>query len=383
MDSRDLFGLSSVAITDNHCHGLVKDVAGGDLQRFRSFFTETNDEETAHEVARDSIYYKRLIKRLSQFWGIEPNEGQVLAKRQELGHDAVIRDIFGSAHIGSLVVDQGYPAPSETFDMDLFSNLTGSSLGKLLRLELMFQDVVAENTDVKSCISAIRANLENLRDKGYVGLKSIAAYRSGLDITTWDATEVDQAFGQARRKLEEHGHFRIDQKPLIDTFLYAAFEEASKQQLPVQFHVGYGDRDVDLRRASPLLLRSVLEEKDFRSMPVVLLHGSWPYFREAAYLSIMYPNVYFDLSFGIPFLSMLEMRSVATSVLSTASTSKIMYSSDGVHVPEIFWLSALDVREILTGVFKDMVDLGEISVDEGSEIGRRILSGTALKLYGV
>ncbi|HEX6484698.1 MAG TPA: hypothetical protein VF043_38115, partial [Ktedonobacteraceae bacterium] len=65
-------------------------------------------------------------------------------------------------------------------------------------------------------------------------------------------------------------------KPLLDTLLLVTFMEAARQELPVQFHTGYGDTDADMLLANPLHLRAVLERREYRAMPVVLLHEAIP-----------------------------------------------------------------------------------------------------------
>lgn len=53
----------------------------------------------------------------------------------------------------------------------------------------------------------------------------------------------------------------------------------------------FGDKDLDLKLANPLYLRAVLEDKRFGNSRLVLLHASYPYMRQAAYLSQVYPQV--------------------------------------------------------------------------------------------
>ena len=54
--------------------------------------------------------------------------------------------------------------------------------------------------------------------------------------------------------------------------------------LPVQFHVGYGDADVDLHRGNPLLLTDLLRATEPAGVPVMLLHN-YPYHRQPGYLA--------------------------------------------------------------------------------------------------
>ena len=60
-----------------------------------------------------------------------------------------------------------------------------------------------------------------------------------------------------------------------------ALELANRHEMPVQFHAGFGDPDLDLRQANPLHLRLVLEDPRFVRVPIVLLH-LYPFVREGA-----------------------------------------------------------------------------------------------------
>src|SRR4029078_9917001 len=79
----------------------------------------------------------------------------------------------------------------------------------------------------------------------------------------------------------------------------ADFEEPPAQELPVQFHVAFGDDDADLRSANPLQLRGLLTDPLFRRVPFVLLH-CYPYVREAGYLAALYAHVFIDVSLAVP-----------------------------------------------------------------------------------
>lgn len=76
-------------------------------------------------------------------------------------------------------------------------------------------------------------------------------------------------------------------------------------------------------------------------MPVVLLHECYPYTRKPARAATWppstrtYENVYLDLSYGIPLLGYGEMLAFTRQALGVASTRKLMYSSDGMVVPEL------------------------------------------------
>ena len=215
-----------------------------------------------------------------------------------------------------------------------------------------------------------------------MALKSIAAYRTGLDIREWPQVEAEESFHEYRQAAGA-GRARLVHRPLLDTLLHVSFAQAARQEVPVQFHVGYGDADTDLLLGDPLYLRPVLQRPDYRSMPVVLLHECYPYTRQGGYLAAVYENVYLDLSYGIPLLGYGEMLSFTRQALGVAPTSKLMYSSDGIGVPELHWISALDGRRAIGQALGEMVSHGELDVSDAEAAGESILRDNAMHLYGL
>jgi predicted TIM-barrel fold metal-dependent hydrolase len=140
------------------------------------------------------------------------------------------------------------------------------------------ESLLSEYDTLAATEEALAAALEDVRAGGHVALKSIAAYRTGLDIREWAREEAETSFREYRRSAL-NGFTRLVHKPLLDTLLLLAFTLAADQEVPVQFHVGYGDADTDLLLGNPLHLRAVLGKPDNRALPVVL-HECFPYTRQ-------------------------------------------------------------------------------------------------------
>lgn len=377
-----LVELGDVRVVDNHCHAVQTDQRN-EPAAFRAYFTESPDPSMRAVDAGESAYYRRLLRRMAAFHGVAVDEDAVLAARAALSAEQLVAGYLPEGGVGGLVIDTGFPTPDTALDDAVFDAASGAHRVTLLRLEVEFQRLVAEHDRYEGLLDAVRGELADIRGRGFAGLKSIVGYRTGLAVERWSEDDARAAFARARDEVARTGAVRLGHKPLLDTLLHVAFEAAAAQEVPLQFHVGYGDPDADLRRAAPLELRAVLEEPAYRSMPVVLLHGCWPYFREGAYLASVYPNAWLDLSYGIPFLSLAELRSMTRAALGVVPFSKVMYSSDGGRVPEIHWMSAHDGRRLIGEVLGELVADGDLDDTEARRAGERVLRDNAAALYGV
>jgi uncharacterized protein len=373
--------LSNIPLADNHCHGIYQVQIPVDVTAWRQLFTESSDPGMRSTHVTTTLFYRRLIREMATFFECEPTEEAVLAVRQQLDDQNLIGKFLHSANFDVLFVDKGYP-PRELLLPDTeLANLANCRVAPILRVELLMQRLIAENSVLSAVVEALRAALMDVRGQGYVALKSIVAYRTGLDIRIWSMDEVEEAFAVARREVQERGSVRLAHKPLLDTLLHVTFAEAARQELPVQFHTGYGDTDADMLLANPLHLRAILERREYRAMPLVLLHECYPYTQQGAYLATVYENVFLDLSYGIPYLGYHEMLEFTRAALSVAPFSKLLYSSDAVGVPELHWVSAMDGRRVLGQVLGECVANGDLSKTEAEQAGVAVLHDNAMRLY--
>eukprot|EP01133_Synstelium_polycarpum_P015924 gene15924-18930_t len=220
-----------------------------------------------------------------------------------------------------------------------------------------------------------------------VGYKSILAYRVGLAVERWTDVQVRQEFNRIVHEESEEslaidgGTYRLASKILIDFFLRetAAISSRSQHPLPIQIHTGFGDSDLRLELANPLLLKPLIV--DFPTVPITLLHCSYPYQREAAYLCWVYPNCYIDIGLAIPFLSQRGMVDVVRNLFEICPADKMLYSSDAHHIPELYYLGAKWARYTLKVVLQESISNGEITLNEAKEFSRKILRDNVIQLY--
>jgi uncharacterized protein len=372
--------LRHVTVVDNHCHGILRSQRFDDVVSWRRAFTESADPGMPREHVASTAFYQRLIRTLAAFFDCEPEEEAVFAARAEMDATELASELLRAANVEILLIDTGHPPPEEVLPPGELAELGDCRTEPMLRLETLMERLLSEHGSLEEVKEALTAGLDDVRGKGYVALKSIVAYRTGLNVQEWTGEDAEASFREYKRATGE-GLARLDHKPLLDTLLHAALAQAARQEVPVQFHVGYGDADTDLLLGNPLHLRAVLERPEYRSVPVVLLHACYPYTREGGYLAAIYENVYLDLSYGIPPLGYGEMLAFTRGALGVAPISKLLYSSDGIGVPELHWMSAIDGRHVLGQALEDLVAHTELTIPEAEAAGEDVLRGNAIRLY--
>jgi uncharacterized protein len=376
-----MLDLTSISVVDNHCHPVLLEQRM-DGSAFRACFTEASNPVFAEQHVPNSVYYLWMLRQMAMFFGCQSknDEEEVISARNRLEADTLIEHLYRAARIDTFILDVAHPTPEICYSPERMGQLGHCRVAKMLRLETLMQSLIVESNDFDEVVARYSHKLMRLREHGYVAMKSIAAYRTGLNIMHWTKDQAIVSFREAREAIQNE-QLRINHKPLLDYLLRIAFLHASEQELPVQFHTGYGDKDTDMRLGNPLQLREVLENSDYQGMSVVLLHESYPYTQLGAYLAAVYPQVYFDLSYTIPFVERLEMLNFTRQALSIAPASKLMYSSDGIHVPEMHWAAAIRGRSILGHALDEMIEADEIDEEQAYVLARQVLRDTAYTVY--
>jgi predicted TIM-barrel fold metal-dependent hydrolase len=373
--------LSAVPILDQHCHALLRDGRVSGPAAYARFFTESDDPAMHAQHASETVLYRWAVRELAGFLGCAPTTEAVLAARAGHSADALARRLLGEANIAALIVDHGYRT-EETWPPGELAARVPCRVSPILRLETLAQSLIVEHETFDAVLDAYSARIERARADGFVGLKSIIAYRTGLAVQPVSRSDAAAAFAPLKEKARREGGLRLAAKPLTDYLLVRALEIAARQAMPVQIHTGFGDSDLDLRDANPLHLRPLLENGQYASVPFVLLHASYPYVRELGYLAAIYPNVYADVGLAIPHLA-AEIPAMLRQLLSLAPSTKVVYSSDASQIPELFWLAARWGRRGLGTILDELMALGALDAGEALTVARRVLGGNAARIYGL
>ncbi|MCI0546004.1 MAG: amidohydrolase family protein [Candidatus Rokubacteria bacterium] len=370
--------LAGVPIYDHHAHALFRESIwrGAPLE---PYFTEAGDPVVLREFARDGLFFRRSIRDLAEHYGCAATVEAVLAARRAVDYLHLCRGMFRAAGISHWLVDDGLWT-GELWTVDECARLLPPRVGRIVRLEAELEAMIERHDAAGSLLSAFASSLRALTPR-VAAFKSIAAYRSGLDIGRPARVAVEAAFTEIRRGLVPGRPPRLAAKPLVDAMLWVALGVAADTGTPVQFHTGYGDPDLDLRLASPLHLRPFLEAPELRGLRVVFLH-CYPFVREAGYLASVYPGAYLDLGLTIPYTSVDGMRTAMREALHLAPITKLLFSSDAQRTPELFWLAARWGRRVIGEVLERTIEDGDLDRAEAAWAAARILHGNAHALYG-
>jgi predicted TIM-barrel fold metal-dependent hydrolase len=284
------------------------------------------------------VTYRRAIALLASHLGCEPTEQAVYERRLATPPADYAASLLRATNTEWLLVDEGFPPPEAATTPDELGELAGCPARPVMRIES-----VAETSGV----DGVREAVAGARTRGYVALKTIAAYRGGLDLDVLPSRVRDA--------------------------LLAALEanESTGDPLPVQAHTGFGDSDLLLPAARPGLLGPLIER--FSATTWVLLH-CYPFVREAGWLAHVYGNVYFDLSLTIPHVA--RPAAALYEALELAPASKLLYASDASRTPELYLLAARWWREALAEVLPALLPSAA-----AAEAARLILRENALAVY--
>jgi predicted TIM-barrel fold metal-dependent hydrolase len=330
---------------------------------------------------RNTLYFKRMVLDLARFFDVEPSLDAVLAARNaaiEADYSGYVSRLYGDAKLETLVCDFGIPLPM--LDIAAVRSELPVEIVPIFRIEPLIADLL--KTDIGWAEFRRRyddAINDALTTQGFSGVKSIIAYRTGLDVSP-----LSRAPDQGYKALDaiRRGLGGGSMKQLRDHLLCRALELCMEHDVPMQIHTGMGDFEVNLVMCRPAYLMDLLRFPAYRACRVLLVHTGYPYHREAAYMANVLPRVWCDLSEGIPFAGNAAWD-IVRGVVAMAPLNKICYGSDGFKVPEIAYTSARLGKQAVASVLGELVDDGMLTGKDAAEAAGWILAGNARELYGL
>jgi uncharacterized protein len=367
--------LRGIQLVDHHVHGAFnKPVARAGFEA--SINEGSTDPVPDFMTMFDSPLGLAIRRWCSPVLGLSPRApaDAYWARRSELGPDELTAAMLTRAGVARWVVDTGFKGDLLTTPEQM-AELSGRPASSIIRLERLTEDLLEAGTDPDDFPAAFRDSLQHAVDSpDIVGTKTIVAYRTGFDIDWSRPTDV--AVVEAARSLAAQGNdLRVDSQVLIAFGVH----EAAEHGLPLQVHVGFGDRDLDLNRTDPLLLLPLL--RTMTPVPVLLLH-CYPFHRQAGYLAQAFDYVNFDVGLAINYLGSRSTALVAEA-LDTAPFAKQLYSSDAFGPPELHLLGAVLWRRAMGLVLGEWVRTGDCAEQDAIAIVDMIGVHNAARVYSL
>ncbi|HEU5417855.1 MAG TPA: amidohydrolase [Streptosporangiaceae bacterium] len=371
-----------LALVDHHVHG----AAAGPLDdlAMQSMLTEAVTPAPPGTTTWDTQLGFAVRRWCAPVLGLEPYvpASGYLARRAELGAAEVNRRFLAAAQVQEWLVDTGYQSDQVMTPAQL-ADASGTPAREIVRLEALAERVIRAGGSATGFAADYAAALDAALAAApgqprAAGLKSIAAYRYGLDFAPAPPApaEISSAAGRWLAAIDADPGARLTDPVVLRTVIWAGVRTG----LPLQFHVGLGDPDARLHRSDPGMMHEFLLATQDTGTAVMLLH-CYPYHRQAGVLASVFPHVYLDVGEA---LNHVGARSVAilAEAMEVAPFHKLLYSSDAWGLAELHYLGATGFRRDLAAVIDGFVGAGAWSRADGDRVGQLIGSGNALRVYG-
>jgi uncharacterized protein len=325
--------LRDIALIDHHVHGVFAEPV--DRGGFEAAINEASTDPVPAFMSQfDSPLGLSIRRWCAPLLGLDPlaSADDYWVRRSEFAPDELARIMLPAAGVSRWIVDTGFKGDLITTP-EMLTQLSGIPSSEILRLERLAEDLLEGGTRPQEFPDAVRSALrEAVEAPDVLGTKTIAAYRTGFDID-WSRPSDADVVAHARELVTRPKPLRLD-SPVLTAF---GVHEAAAHGLPIQVHVGFGDRDLDLQRTDPMLLLPLL--RTMTPVPVLLLH-CYPFHRQAGYLAQAFDHVNFDVGLAINHLGVRSTGLVAEA-LETAPFAKQLYSSDAFGPPELHVLGSV------------------------------------------
>ena len=269
---------------------------------------------------------------------------------------------------------------ASTPDMGVYIPLQEKMLGRWKKQE----GLTGLPADLAGYEDFVRKTMADNQKHGGVAIKFEAAYFRTLYFGDPPRDEAEAIYN----KFKAGGVPSADEYRTFQDYIFRRMvDQAGKLHLPMHFHtcVGIGDY-FSLRNGNVLNLENVVRDPRYKDITFVLLHGGWPYEREAALMTAV-KNVYLDTSFQSEMLYPSQFKQVLKQLL-IIYPDKMMYASDAfpfndaLGAEESFWLASRTSRTALAGALAELIEEGAISEKKAQELARNYLHDNAARLYG-
>lgn len=365
-------------LIDHHCHGVT--AAELDSQEFDQLASESGAPGRPGRMLSVSQLGVVIRAECAPLLDLPRHcsADAYLARRLELGAAEVNRRLLADTGIDAYFVDSGFQPRALLSPADM-AKVSGRTAREVVRLEAVAEQLAMEQIDAARFGSAYSEALAAAATAArVVGLKSIIAYRFGLDFDPArpTAAEVTQAAGEWLRRCQQAGRIRLDHPVLLRHVLWAGVDAG----LALQFHVGFGDADITLYRCDPARMTGFIRAVEPLGTQVILLH-CYPYHRQAGYLAHVYPHVWFDTGAAVSHSGLGSVQVIRES-LEVAPFDKVLFSTDAFALSELYLCGAKLWRRGVRLILDEWVANDWLSAADAERFAQMMAHGNARRAYG-
>jgi len=360
----------SLQLLDDHAHPFPLTAQPLELGEL-SLLVGDAAESRRRQAASHRLMLELLRNRLAAFLDCTPED--VLAAREDAARDwpAYNGRLFADAGICGMLLDGGL-TPLGPDDLVPYRDLANVSTWSLLRIEAVIDPLLDQGADGPHIETALADFVESGAAGGAAGLKTVLAYRTGLAV---DPTVTAE---QAYRSVNSDAPVRQRAKPLRDYLLRRTFAQCADLGLPIQIHTGFGDSEIRLAQANPVLLDDVLRTVEGAAADVVLIHASYPWHEQLGYLTFVHPKVWAEFSL-VNLFSPVTTADRLLRLLDLAPVDRLLLGTDGHGLPETHWFAAVVLRDAWTAVRERLSTMAR--AEWLTDAGKRMFSENARQVY--
>ncbi len=188
--------------------------------------------------------------------------------------------------------------------------------------------------------------IKSFKQEGAIAIKFRIAYWRPLNFEKVSSVEAASVYEQLLQGKE----VSISEQRKLEDYLFRYItQEAGRLDLKVHIHTGVGpDPYFNISGSNPMLLESVFNDPDQRNTKFVLIHGGWPFDKEAGAM-LHKPNVYADFSAQTFFRSAHALSKTIRAWLEFYR-EKVLFGTDAIGISplinweEYAWLSTKTAR---------------------------------------
>jgi uncharacterized protein len=254
---------------------------------------------------------------------------------------------------------------------------------KMLRRWMQQEGVSQLPPKFDDYLNFITRTLEDNQKKGAIAEKFEVAY---MRTTKFSDPRREQAEDVYQRFVgggipDEHEY-----RTLQDFIFRYLVREGGRLHLPVHIHsaVGIGDY-FNLSESNIMNLENILRDPRYSSTTFVMIHGGYPYDRQAIWLAAA-KNVYLDSSETEILLYPEQFKKVLRLWLETFP-DKITFGTDcfpyndALGAEESYWLGVQSSRTALAAALAEMISEGEVTEAQALQIAHGYLHDNAVGIY--